>query len=120
MKEAEKILLDLETKLEENARGNHAEDFRASKLRLMGYIEGVRDMRLAISHIVREKTKEETVQESEVEDNGYETDLIREIVQMHKEIKNIHEKAKAILMIVNQIKIFGGNENAGEIFGKNA
>ena len=120
MKEAEKVLLDLETKLEENARKAVTEDVRCSQLRLMGYLQGVKDMRLAISHIVREKTKEETVQEREVEDNGYETDLIREIVEMHKEIKNIHEKAKAILMIVNQIKIFGGNENAGEIFGKNA
>ncbi len=120
MKEIEKVLLDLEIKLEEKARKELTEDIRLSRIRLMGYLAGVQEMRIALSHYLREKTKEEMVQESEVEPGDYNTDLIREIVTMHKEVTNILKKANVILMIVNQIKIFGGNENAGEIFGKDA
>ncbi len=118
MEKLEEILLDLENDLEKKGRKLSADDQKASQIRLMGYLEGVQDMRIEVSRYFRKNKLNDTVQESEEEKEGYNTDLIRVIVQMHKEMKEIHKKANAILMIVNQFKIFRGNENAGEIFGK--
>lgn len=120
MEELKQLLLDLENDLEERARKTAADDNRCSRSRLKGYLEGVQDMRIALSHYFNENKLMKLVQGSEGEKEDYDTDLIREIVTMHKEVINIQKKANAILMMVNQIKIFGGNENAGEIFGKDA
>ena len=111
MDKLEKVFMRLETELEKNARERCAKDMEVARLRLMGYIDGVQDMRILLSRYLKEQEKE-TVQEKEVEDERYDTDLIREIVDMH-------EKVKAILLLLKQIDFLGGNkEDVREIFGK--
>lgn len=111
MKHIEELLLDLECKLEELARKNASDDQQISKVRLMGYIDGVQDMRLAILKTPREK-ETEAVQEREVAEENNDTDLIREIVTMHKKIN-------AILLLLKQIDFLKGErKDVKGIFGK--
>ena len=111
MDKLEKVFMRLETELEKNARERCAKDVERARLRLMGYIDGVKDMRILLSRYLKEQEKE-TVQEKEVEDERYDTDLIREIV-------NMHEKIKAILLLLKQIDFLGGDkDDVSKIFGK--
>lgn len=110
MKEAEKVFMRLETELEKNARERCKRDMEASRLRLLGYIDGVQDMRILLSRYLKEQEKE-TVQGKEETDDKYDTDLIREIVDMH-------EKIKAILLLLKQIDFLGGEKDVSKIFGK--
>ena len=116
----QEVLLDLESKLEKNARHLHQDDVRMSRLRLLGYLDGLSDMRIELSRYLRVENFSDIVQESEVEMEGYNTDLIRVIVEMHNEVRNMRKEVKALLMLVNQIKIFGGEIDAKEFFGKDA
>ena len=113
MVELEHILMNLEQELEKKARKQYAEDVKASRLRLMGYIDGVQAMRILFCRYLKEYQKEaETVRGKEEQEDKYDTDLIREIVDMH-------EKVKAILLLLKQIDFLGGNkEDVSEIFGK--
>ena len=42
----QEVLLDLESKLEKNARHLHQDDVRMSRLRLQGYLDGLSDLRI--------------------------------------------------------------------------
>ncbi len=113
----QEILLDLESNLEEKARMMFLDDSRMSRLRLQGYLDGMTDFRIELFRCLREKNEDNSMQESEV-NTGYDTDLIREIVEMHKKIVKIHEMTKAMLLLLNQIDFLGGKNDVEEFFGK--
>ena len=118
MKEmTQEILLDLESKLEEKARMMFLDDSRMSQLRLQGYLDGMTDFRIELFRYLREKNENNSMQESGV-DGDYDTDLIREIVEMHKKIVKIHEMTKAMILLLNQIDFLGGKNDVEEFFGK--
>ena len=91
------LLSDIELGLEMRARQEQTHDSELSKSRLLGYLDGIHDMRIELENRIKKDVRVKIANDT---------------------LKELSKKIDLLLILLSGISIFGGDENVEEIFGR--